>query len=43
MKFGPVIEHPMNASVIPLGEEKGFLGRIWDKLFNPNVGTIQNY
>jgi len=39
MKFGPVIEHPMNASVIPLGVEKGFLGRMWDKLFNPNLGT----
>ena len=32
VKFGPVIEHPMNASHIPMGE-KGFLGRIWDKLF----------
>ncbi|MFI5157338.1 MAG: DUF5723 family protein [Sphingobacteriales bacterium] len=32
MKFGPVIEHPMNASYIPMGE-KGFLGRLWDKLF----------
>ena len=32
IKFGPVIEHPMNASHIPMGE-KGFLGRIWDKLF----------
>jgi hypothetical protein len=32
LKFGPVIEHPMNASTIPMGE-KGFFGRIWDKLF----------
>ncbi|WP_461453185.1 DUF5723 family protein [Mucilaginibacter sp.] len=35
IKFGPVIEHPMNASHIPMGE-KGFLGRMWDKLFKPN-------
>jgi len=35
MKFGPVIEHPMNASHIPMGE-KGFLGRLWDKLFKPS-------
>jgi hypothetical protein len=32
VKFGPVIEHPMNASVIPDGE-KGFLGRLWGRLF----------
>lgn len=32
MKFGPVTEHPMNASYVPMGE-KGFLGRLWDKLF----------
>jgi hypothetical protein len=31
-----VIEHPMNASHIPMGEEKGFLGRLWDKLFKPS-------
>jgi len=35
LKFGPVIEHPMNASTIPMGE-KGFLGKIWDKLFKPS-------
>ena len=35
MKFGPVIEHPMNASVIPTGE-KGFLGRLWGRLFKTN-------
>lgn len=33
VKFGPVIEHPMNASVIPMGESKGFFGRIWDRMF----------
>jgi hypothetical protein len=32
IKFGPVIEHPMNASSIPTGE-KGFLGRLWGRLF----------
>jgi hypothetical protein len=35
MKFGPVIEHPMNASHIPMGEN-GFFGRLWDKLFKPS-------
>lgn len=34
-KFGPVIEHPMNASTIPTGE-KGFLGRLWGRLFKTN-------
>jgi hypothetical protein len=32
MKFGAVIEHPMNASYIPMGT-KGFLGRLWDHIF----------
>jgi hypothetical protein len=32
MKFGHVIEHPMNASVIPMGE-KGFFGRLFGRLF----------
>lgn len=32
MKFGPRIEHPLNASVIPNGE-KGFIGRLWNRLF----------
>jgi hypothetical protein len=32
MKFGAVIEHPMNASYIPMGE-KGFFGRLWGRLF----------
>jgi hypothetical protein len=42
-KFGPVIEHPMNASHIPMGDDdKGFLGKFWDKLFHPKKGTIQN-
>ncbi|WP_295719423.1 DUF5723 family protein [Mucilaginibacter sp.] len=32
MKFGSVIEHPMNASYIPMGE-KGFFGRLWGRIF----------
>ena len=32
LKFGPVIEHPLNASTIPTGE-KGFIGRLWNRLF----------
>jgi hypothetical protein len=35
MKFGPVVEHPMNASTIPTGE-KGFIGRLWGRLFKTN-------
>ncbi|HVW96997.1 MAG TPA: DUF5723 family protein [Mucilaginibacter sp.] len=35
LKIGPVIEHPLNASVIPTGE-KGFLGRLWGRLFKTN-------
>lgn len=32
LKFGSVIEHPMNASTIPLGE-KGFMGRLIGRIF----------
>ncbi|MDR3696023.1 DUF5723 family protein [Mucilaginibacter sp.] len=32
LKLGPVIEHPMNASSIPMGE-KGFLGRLLSRWF----------
>ncbi|MBS1501124.1 MAG: hypothetical protein JST32_03625 [Bacteroidetes bacterium] len=32
IKFGPIVEHPMNASTIPTGE-KGFIGRLWSRLF----------
>jgi hypothetical protein len=32
LKFGHLIEHPMNASTIPMGE-KGFLGRLFSRLF----------
>jgi hypothetical protein len=34
MKFGPVTEHPMNSSTMPMGEdEHGFFGRLWNKIF----------
>jgi hypothetical protein len=42
IKFGDVIEHPMNASRIPMDPDRGFIGRMWRKLFHPNEGTIQN-
>jgi hypothetical protein len=35
IKFGRVIEHPLNASVIPTGE-KGFLGNLWNRFFKAN-------
>lgn len=42
-KFGDVIEHPMNANKIPMGDDnKGFLGKIFQKIFHPKEGTIQN-
>ncbi|TWR31689.1 hypothetical protein FPZ43_04240 [Mucilaginibacter pallidiroseus] len=35
VKFGKPIEHPMNASYIPMGEPKGgFFTRLWHKIFN---------
>jgi hypothetical protein len=37
-KFGKVLEHPMNASYIPMGEEPGFLGRLWNRLFKKKQG-----
>jgi len=42
IKFGNVIENPMNASLIPMDPDKGFLGRMWRKLFRPNDGQIRN-
>lgn len=33
LKFGPTVEHPMNASSIPTGE-KGFIGRLIGRLFS---------
>lgn len=35
LKFGRVIEHPLNANRIPLGERPGFLKRIWNNIFHP--------
>ena len=35
VKFGNVIEHPMDASSIPMGE-KGFFGRLYNRLFKTN-------
>ncbi|GGH05929.1 DUF5723 family protein [Mucilaginibacter phyllosphaerae] len=35
LKFGRLIEHPLNGSRIPLGERPGFLKRIWDNIFHP--------
>ncbi|HEX3383603.1 MAG TPA: DUF5723 family protein [Mucilaginibacter sp.] len=32
LKFGPVIEHPLNSSVMETGE-KGFLARLYNRLF----------
>lgn len=32
-KFGRFVEHPANASVIPMGEEKGFFARMWTRIF----------
>jgi len=33
-KFGPVIEHPMNASYVPLDYSPGFFTRLFNKIFN---------
>ena len=35
LKFGAIIDHPMNASYIPMGE-KGFFGRLFGRLFKTN-------
>lgn len=32
-KFGPVIEHPLNASYIPTEQKRGFISRIWRRIF----------
>ena len=32
IKFGPVVEHPLNANSIPDGN-KGFLARLWNRVF----------
>jgi hypothetical protein len=35
LKFGRTIEHPMNASYMPMGE-KGFFGRLFGRIFKTN-------
>lgn len=32
-KFGPLIEHPLNASYVPTDNKPGFFRRIWNRLF----------
>lgn len=32
MKIGSVIEHPYNASTIPMGDDRGFLKRLWQRI-----------
>jgi hypothetical protein len=34
LKFGQVIEHPLNSSHIPLGDRPGFITRIWNSIFH---------
>jgi hypothetical protein len=33
LKFGSVIEHPMNANNVPMGDSKGFFSSLWSGLF----------
>jgi len=35
-KFGRLVEHPANASYIPMGNEKGFFNRMWLRIFKPS-------
>jgi hypothetical protein len=34
IKFGYVIEHPMDGNFIPLGDKPGFIKRLWDSIFH---------
>ena len=34
LKFGNVIEHPLNSSHIPLGDRPGFITRLWNSIFH---------
>ncbi|MBB5394951.1 DUF5723 family protein [Mucilaginibacter sp. AK015] len=34
IKFGDMIEHPLNASHVPLGDRPGFLKRMWNSVFH---------
>lgn len=33
LKFGRRIEHPANASRVPMGDEKGFFDKMWTRIF----------
>jgi hypothetical protein len=35
LKFGRLIEHPLNSSYMPLGDRPGFITRIWNGIFHP--------
>jgi hypothetical protein len=35
LKFGRLIEHPLNSSYMPLGDRPGFIARIWNGIFHP--------
>ena len=35
IKFGPLIEHPLNSSYIPLGDRPGLFRRLWNSVFHP--------
>jgi hypothetical protein len=35
LKFGPLIEHPLNSSYIPLGDRPGLFKRLWNSVFHP--------
>jgi hypothetical protein len=32
IKFGPVLEHPANASYIPMGDSRSFIKRFWQRI-----------
>lgn len=38
VKFGNVIEHPLNASRIPLGEKPGLIKRMWNGIWGKDNG-----
>ncbi|OJW15936.1 DUF5723 family protein [Mucilaginibacter sp. 44-25] len=38
VKFGNVIEHPLNASHIPLGEKPGLIKRMWNGIWGKDNG-----
>lgn len=38
LKFGHVIEHPLNANLIPIGERPGLLKRLWNGIWGKDNG-----